>query len=219
VSPHFLVRLSGLGTIVGGFLLALFPLIHPNHDPAGFTSWLWIPAHASIHVAIILALFGLFGVFVLQLQQAGWLGFAGFVTAFVGSAALLTIAMVELFIMPFMALQFGLGEDSPPPPGIGEAMMTISVVFTIGYIVLGTSIVRAKVLPRSVGILLAVAAAYFMLCDMILSPIVDTERFWGLSFALFGAALAWLGYTLWQDLGAEGVSRRQRTPTVVASTR
>ena len=221
MSPRLLIRWSGLGTTVAGALLALFPLLHPNHDPAGFTSWLWIPAHASIHVAVILTLFGLTGLLARQLERAGWLGLVGYVTAFFGSAGLLTIAMVELFIMPYMALQLGIGEDGSPPPGIGEAMMLISVVFAIGYMLLGAATVRAGVVPRSVGILLAVAGAFFMLGDGVLGLVIDMERYWGITFALFGAALAWLGYALWAELTARHSETRrgQRTPRLVRATR
>ena len=153
-------------------------------------------------------------------SSADWLGFAGFVTAFAGTAALLTIAMVELFIMPYMALQLGIGEDGPPPAWIGEAMMLISLAFVAGWVLLGVATVRARVLPRSVGILLAVAAFYFMLGERLLTPFVDTERIWGVSFALFGVALAWLGYELWGELTEATATRsRRRRPRIVHASR
>lgn len=220
MSAQRLIQWSGLGTAIGGVLLALFPLLHPNHDEAGFTSWLWVPAHAMIHVGIILALFGLVGLFVRQLDRAGWLGLAGFLTAFVGTAGFLTIAMVELFIMPYLALQQGMTEDGPPPPGIGEAMMLIGLTFAVGYIILGLATIRAQVLPRSVGILLAVAAAYFAFGERLLGTLVDMERYWGFSFAFFGAALVWLGYALWADLSHQRQPRRtHRAPRIVSATR
>jgi hypothetical protein len=218
-----LIRWSGLGTIIAGVLVATFPLVHPNHDATGYASVLWVPAHLMPHVGAVLALFGLVGLLARQLERAGWFGVVGFVAAFVGTASLLTGAMVEAFIIPFMGQQFPGIEDGPPPPGVGEAFMTISVLFAVGYIVLGVATARASVLPRSVGLLLAVGAAALMFSDMVTNGLFGNENLWGIGFALFGAALAWLGYNLWSDANALGVARRSarghRTPRLVPDTR
>src|SRR3954468_3331487 len=105
LSPFILIRWSGLSTIVGGVLIAAFPLFHPNHDAAGYTSAIWVPAHLMPHVGAVLALFGLVGLFDRQFERAGWLGLAGFVRAVIGTASLLTGAMIEAFIIPYMGLQ------------------------------------------------------------------------------------------------------------------
>lgn len=223
MTPSVLIRWSGLGTIVAGALVAIFPLVHPNHDAAGYTSAIWVPAHLTPHVGAVLALFGLVGLLARQLERAGWFGVVGFVTAFIGTASLLTGAMIEAFIIPFMGLQTPDVVDGPPPPGVGEAFMTISVLFAVGYVVLGIATARAGVLPRSVGILLAVGGAALMFGDMIATGLFGNENLWGISFALFGAALAWLGYSLWSDpilIGdARGATRGPRARRLVPDTR
>jgi hypothetical protein len=223
LSPSILIRWSGLGTIVAGALVTTLPLVHPNHDAAGYTSAIWVPAHLMPHAGAVLALFGLVGLLARQLERAGWLGVFGFVTAFIGTASLLTGAMVEAFIIPFIGLQTPDVVDGPPPPGIGEAFMTISILFAVGYVVLGVATARAGVLPRSVGVLLAVGAAALMFGDTVATGVFGNENLWGVGFALFGAALAWLGYTLWSDPSLIGDARRAargpRTRRLVSDTR
>jgi len=223
LTPSVLIRWSGLGTIVAGVLVAVFPLVHPNHDVAGYTSAIWVPAHLMPHVGAILALLGLVGLLARQLERAGWFGVVGFVAAFIGTASLLTGAMIEAFIIPFMGLQTPDIVDGPPPPGVGEAFMTISVLFAVGYVVLGIAPARAGALPRSVGVLLAVGAAALMFGDMVATGVFGNESLWGIGFALFGAALAWLGYALWSDPSLIGDARRAargpRARRVVPDTR
>jgi len=223
LTPSILIRWSGLGTVVAGVLVAAFPLAHPNHDAAGYTSAIWVPAHLMPHVGAVLAMFGLVGLLARQLERAGWFGVVGFVAAFVGTASLLTGAMIEAFIIPFMSLQSPDVVDGRPPPGVGEAFMTISVLFSAGYILLGIATARAGVLPRSVGVLLAVGAAVLMFGDMVATGLLGNENLWGIGFALFGAALAWLGYALWRDRvrvsSARRSARGQRTPRLVPDSR
>jgi len=73
----------------------------------------------------------------------------GFLTAFVGTAMLLLEGREHLF-----SLDFGQGT----PLGLWE-LIVASPVFSIGYVLLGTAIARAGVLPRGAGILLAVGGS------------------------------------------------------------
>ena len=148
MSAATLIRWSGLATILAGLLVGLFPLLHPNHDPDSFRSPIWIIAHLLPHVAAVLTLFGLIGVFVRQFSPAGWLGLIGFLTAFVGTALILTQALVELFILPLIGLEVPHLMEGPPPPGLGAAFILMALLFSLGYVLLGIAIMRARVLPR-----------------------------------------------------------------------
>ena len=81
MTPSALVRASGLATIVGGLLFVLFPLLHPDHTAAGYTSWIWVPAHMAPNVGAILVLFGLVGLLTRQLEKAGLFGVIAFTFA------------------------------------------------------------------------------------------------------------------------------------------
>jgi hypothetical protein len=208
---------SGLTTIVSGVFFALFPLLHPNHDAAGYTSWIWVPAHMMPNVGAILVLFGLVALFVRQFEKAGWLGLAGFVLAVIGSASMVMGAMIEAFIIPFMGLQFPDLMDGPPPPGLGEAFMVTTILFTVGYIVLGIATYRAGVMPRSVGALLAVAGIAWLVFERLSDFFPGLDALWGVGPVMLGAGIAWLGYSLWTGT-PEGIGvRTERRPRVVGA--
>jgi hypothetical protein len=211
VTPSALIRASGLAAIVGGFGFVIFPLLHPNHDAAGYTSAIWVPAHMAPNVGAILVLFGLTGLLARQLQRAGLFGVIGYVVAFFGTASFVMGAMIEAYVIPFMGLTNPALEDGPPPPGIGEAYLTIAVLMTVGYLLLGIATYRAGVLPRSVGLLLAIGAVVMQVANHLgdISPALDA--FWGIGPVMQGAGIAWLGYTLWTmtpDAMSSGADRR-----------
>lgn len=223
MTPSALIRASGLATIVGGIFFALFPLLHPDHTTAGYTSWLWVPAHMLPNVGAILVLFGLVGLLARQRERAGLFGVVAFVVAFIGTASFVMGAMIEAFIIPFMGLQSPDMVDGPPPPGVGEAFLVVTTLFALGYLVLGIATYRARVLPRNVGLLLIVGT----LADIILPKLggIDPglDPLWVVGFVLFGAAIAFLGYALWS--GAPGQDdalaprARQSSARLVANPR
>ena len=206
MSPTQLIRWSGLGPIAAGVLFALFPLLHPNHDPIGYASAAWVPVHFMPNLGALLALFGLIGLLARQLQRAGWLGVIGFVVAFTGTALVLMGGMLEMFIFPYLGEIRPTWEEEPPPAGIAEAFLAIKATYTLGYVMLGAAIVRAQVLPRSVGILLAVGAVAFNFGDMVFM-MVGFEEGWVLTSALLGVSLSWFGYALWTNASERQVVR------------
>jgi hypothetical protein len=106
---------------------------------------------------------------------------AGFFTAFVGTAMMLLEGREHLF-----SPDFGQGT----PRGLLELIIA-SLVFSIGYILLGVAIVRAGVLPRGTGILLAVGGPIIAF-----SPPIGVLAVEIVGHALFGLGLLWVGYVL-----------------------
>ena len=216
MSPTRLIRWSGLSAIAAGALFALAPLVHPNHDPDGFRSAMWIPAHLMLQGGVMLTLFALMGTFALQLRQAGWLGLVGFLGASVGTALMLSYLLIELFIIPFLGLEApNLLAEDVPPPGLDVASMIMQAIFTFGYVALGAAIVRARVLPRSVGLLLPIGAlAMGPVGGSLIGSIIGNEDVaFAVSGLVFGLTLARLGAALWTS-----THERQRLATPVATT-
>ena len=181
ISPAALVRGSGLLAIAAGAYLVLLPFIHPSDD-VGTQSAAWVPVHAGYFAALTVMLLALVGVFVRQFERAGRLGLAGFLGAFVGTAMFLLEGREHLF-----APDFGQGTLR----GLPELILA-SLVFSVGYILLGIAIARARVLPRGAGILLAVGGPI-----VAFSPPIGIQAVLIVAHTLFGAGLAWAGYALW----------------------
>lgn len=208
MTPFALTRASGIATIVGGVLFALFPLLHPDHTEAGFTSWVWVPVHLMPNIGAILVLFGLVGLLTRQLERGGWLGLIGFLIAFIGTASFVMGTMIEAFMIPYMGLQNPAFEEGPPPAGIGEAFMVITTLFAVGYLVLGFAIYRARVLPAGVGALLVIGALAMLFAEQLAMLIGAGDALWVLGPVLLGAGLAALGWSLWNG-PSETAGRRQ----------
>jgi hypothetical protein len=195
-----LIRWGGLVMLLGSISLAVFPFVHPNHDPDGFRSAIWVPAHLTAHIGAISFLFGLTAIFARQGERNGWLGLAGYVLATLGTAQLLMVAWVEFFIIPFLSLNMPSLADTPPP-GVEVAGMLMNVSMAVGYLTLGLGVIRAKVLPFGAGLLLTIAAPMFSLSDMVIhaiSPDSTLDLFMPTA-VLFAIAMGWLGLSLATD--------------------
>ena len=178
ISPMALVRRSGLLAMAAGAYMVVLPFVHPSDD-VGVQSVAWVPVHLLYFAALTIILLALVGIFARQLQRAGRLGLAGFLTAFVGTAMLLLEGREHIF-----SPDFGIGT----PRGLPE-LIVASLVFSIGYILLGSTIFRA-------GVLLAVGGPI-----VAFSPPIGVQAVLVVGHVLFGFSLVWLGYALWT--GAE----------------
>jgi len=183
ISPMALIRSSGLLAIVAGAYMALLPFLHPS-DEVGVRSAAWVPVHLLYFAALAATLLVLVAIFAHQLQQAGRLGVAGFLVAFFGTAMMLLAGREHLF-----SPDFGVGT----PLGLWQLIFA-SLTFSIAFILLGSAIARARVLPRGAGILLTIGGPI-----VAFSPPIGVLPVLIVGHALFGLGLAWSGYTLWTD--------------------
>jgi hypothetical protein len=192
ISPGALIRQSGLLAVGAGAYMVVLPFVHPS-DHVGVRSAAWVPVHLLYFAALALMLLVLVGIFARQLQRAGWLGVAGFLVAFFGTAMMLLEGREHLF-----SPDFGVGT----PLGLWELILA-SLIFSVGYVLLGVAIARSGVLPRGAGILLAVGGPI-----VAFSPPIGILAVLVLGHALFGSGLIWLGYALWADTGLEPIPQQ-----------
>ncbi len=187
ISLGTLIRRSGLLAVGAGAYMVVLPFVHPSDD-VGVRSAAWVPVHLLYFAALAVVLLALVGILARQLQRAGRLGVAGFLVAFVGTAMMLLEGREHLF-----SPDFGVGT----PLGLWE-LISASLIFSVGYILLGIAIARAGVLPRGAGILLAVGGPI-----VAFSPPIGILPVLVVGHALFGLGLAWSGYALWAGTGHE----------------
>ena len=177
-STAALIRRSGLLAIAAGGYMVVLPFVHPESPQSAA----WVPVHLLYFAALTVVLLVLVGILARQLQRGGRLGVAGFLAAFVGTAMMLLEGREHLF-----SPDFGQGT----PPGLWE-LLAASVIFSVGYILLGIAIRRAGVLPRGAGILLAVGGPI-----VAFSPPIGVLAVLIIGHAMFGLGLVWSGYALW----------------------
>jgi hypothetical protein len=216
MSSTTLFRLSGLALFLGG-LLGGFPFLHPQRtDPGYFTHPLTVPVHLAGFVAVLLILLGLPGLYARQAARAGLLGLVGIVLVFF-SLALLdgTHNIVDGALLPALAHHPSVGPllvpGGPVDTAVQEGPLGTLVdiggpLFILGCILLGSAIVRARVLPRWTGVLIAVA--------WVLIPIsFAVPRLEDIAFGLPYLALACAGFVLMIDVG---VAHHDAPTSVVA---
>lgn len=220
MSSTTLYRLSGIMLLLGALVsviagvMTLFLDISLSSSPSTILSPLWSPFWSLTFVGIVLVLFGLPA---LSLRQAagrgGVLGLIGVFLVVLGN--FLGMATVAYFvsILPLLA------EKAPNLINAGyETSLAIfgisaTVLGILGPLLLGIAVIRAKVFPSLVGILLIVSG--------VLSPVTTFAS--GVLFALIGllgiisAAIAygWVGMILTQQHTVVGGDKRSSVQTAL----
>ena len=184
VSPTALIQGSGLLAVAAGASMVVAPFVHPESPQSAA----WVPVHLLYFATLMAIQLVLVGIFARQVRRTGMLGVAAFLTAFIGTAMMLLEGREHLF-----SSDFGQGT----PVGLWQ-LIAASFVFSVGYILLGIATVRAGVLPRGAGILLAVGGPI-----VAFSPPIGIQAVLIVGHALFGAGLAWSGYALWSGTESE----------------
>lgn len=186
-------RMNGAAGLVAGVLVLLGFVIHPLGEGVAFVgSPMWVPAHALILFGFTLSLLGLVGFHMQQSQKAGPLGTVGFFMLFIGTALFLGIPFYAVFAEPVIAAASPELYEAIEIGALG-LLLSIILILVIGGVLFGISVYRAAVLPRLAGALLAISVLILLLSVVGGLPAIVTNG----SGALFGIALAWMGYGLW----------------------
>ena len=190
LNPTHLIRWTGLAAMVGGLCILQGPLFHPEDTPESFASPAWVANHFTLYVGYVLIQLGLVGILVRQLQAAGRLGVLGFAIAFLGVGFTLMEGRDHTFSLPILRLA-GLQSDNPDAlPGLW-ALILSAALFSLGHILLGVAMWRARVFPRPAVGLMIVGAPVFAFSPPFSSMVVAL-----VGSALYGGALLWIGYSL-----------------------
>lgn len=193
-----LTRGGGLALLLGGALLALSVLAHPDEgNPTAVLTALWTPVHLGMLIAALLTLFGMPRLAAQLAIHAGAVGLVGGVLLSIGTALFAPILVIEAFIIPALAADAAgtaLLSDAGPLFGgpLGIYFMVTSLVFALGCLVAAIAIVRSGALPRLAGVFLVGGA--LLAFNPPLPHIAGT-----IGGALLGLGYAWLGYALWAE--------------------
>ncbi|MEO7912185.1 MAG: hypothetical protein ABIV47_21285 [Roseiflexaceae bacterium] len=204
-----LSRWSGLASMLGGLLFAIAIALHPLRHGEAVNASSYSAIHVLGAVALMLILFGLVGLYICQAEQLGTLGLYSFLLAFIGNVLTYGGLLSEGFLWPAVGLYDPAAVHSFDPNVVGARGSSLLPLiffvglafFALGYALFGRALIRAGVLPRWGGVLIAIGAVLYVVGGFSLplfgpeSPLVT---FIETSGAIpFGLGFIWLGYTLW----------------------
>jgi hypothetical protein len=203
MSAGTLLRLSGLAGIVAGCLIiiseilamfvGLMDMATMAKTPLSPT---WVPLNLLQLFGVILLLLALVGLYARQAAAAGGLGLIAFLVAFLGTAMFVGTGWSNAFTPPVVArANPNLLMGFPPSP-LGEAVLYTAVLFALGLVLFGITVIRAGVLPRTGGWLLVAGGVLSRLMPMLYHR---TDIYLPLDSWVTSLGLILLGYALWTD--------------------
>jgi hypothetical protein len=196
-----MIRICGFVTIVAGVLiliLGILPsLLLPSNQP--MLEWIlddqWAIISALAFILSLLLPLVLIALYAVEVKETGQMGFWGFVLAFFGALLFVAFQFDLAFVWPILALQASNLMDFNGPM-FGHRMFSfvhtlMSPLYTVGILVFGIAIFRARVFQRWSIVL-------FMLGMILTSGILFPPLILRLVGALPAAlALGAMGLTLW----------------------
>jgi len=202
MSPVTLLRWSRFAFLLSGICIILFFGLHPKQgDPPAANVILATP-YAAEHtlgvMTLVLGLLGLVGIYAALAQTRGWLALIAFLLAFIGSALLIGVVFIDGYLAPILAADAPqlLSASSPltttPPPLF---LLVPGVLWSLGYVMLGVTVLLTRGTVRWAGIALIVGA----LLESGTAPLPFTGEIVGAM--LVGVGQIWIGYVLWAGKG------------------
>jgi len=199
------IRFGGKALLLAGILILLwwlglaifFPLEGMETGYLNLVKdadWLWVNIVGLI--ATMLLAVGFLGLYLKQAKKTGLLGFIGFLLAFFGSLLFMCIQYIETVLWPIFT------EHAQELLEHEGAMFT-DTVFTIfylimgyslalGFIILGTATLRAKILSKWGALLMMIGGVVF---SLVISVIIVRT----VGIVLLAAGLVWLGWGIGKD--------------------
>lgn len=169
ITTKKLIRWSGLATILAGSIYAGIQPIHPPDFLPSVTTPAWAVIMPIKLLMCLLFMLGLTGIYAKQIEEAGGLGLIGYLMLGLSWALQTAFIFTEAFILPVLATStpdyvesmLGIVNGIPGTMDIGALPAiygVVGVTYILGNLLFGIAIFRARVLPRWIGGLLAIAA-------------------------------------------------------------
>jgi hypothetical protein len=195
-----LTRWAGLALLLAGVLIAVPVVLHPDEtaEPSTLLTNSWLIIHSIFIVGNVLSILGLMGLYARHAQALGRGGLMGFILITIGNALFVGVLMIDSYVVPALAADIKtqplLDEAGPLFGGpLGLVFMISGLIFSLGAILTGLTIMRTSVLPRWAGL--------FLLGGPLLAFTPPLPHLAGVvGGALMGISFVWLGYALWSGL-------------------
>ena len=212
MSASKVIRWAGLSAVVAGVLFLVVVIIHPPNDgdPAPVATSSFAIAHYFALGYSVFGLLGISGIYARQVEEAGWFGLVAFLTFYVALAIFTAFNFFEGLILPLLATEapqfveafMGLIAGSVGESSLGALETVLPptlLLYPVGILLFGISILRAGILPRWAAILLIIGVVGAVLGPLLGEGVLVGRivgRVGGVAQAL---GLAWLGYALWSE--------------------
>lgn len=204
ITTTALTRAAAVAASVAGLAYIVIQFIHPADVIESLATQAWVNVHILSFAEAVLALIGLTGLYLFQARKVGILGLVGYLMFGLFFIVQASFNFAEALIAPLIAVTapqlavdfVGLFGRYPAETDLGAlaALPLIGLIlYAGGAILFGIAILRAHVLSRGAAILLIAAAAVTPLAALLPHSL---ER---MAAVPMGAALIWLGYSLWMN--------------------
>jgi hypothetical protein len=205
ITASLIIGWAGLAAAAAGVLFIVIQTIHPADVLSSVTTGRWAVVHYLGVAMGFLGLLGVMGLYARQVEAAGWLGLAGYLLFSLFWALTMALQFAEAFISPLLATEaprfvegfVGIVAGASSEINLGALPAINALTGFLGYVLggllFGVATLRAGVLPRRAGGLLALAALSVLAAPLIGHPF---DRILAVPM---GLALAWLGYALWSE--------------------
>ncbi len=203
ITTTTLSRAAGVAAVLAGLLFIGVQIGHPHLDADVATTTDYAVRETAKILMAVLSLIGITGMYLRQVQRIGVLGLLGYVVFGAGYLLLMSIQIIGVFVLPFLAssspdfvndvLVAAVGGTAPGDIGALQILFKVSgFTFLAGGFLFGIALFRAGVLARWAAALLAVGAVATIATSVL--PQVNPRL-----FAIpIGVAMVGLGYSLWR---------------------
>jgi hypothetical protein len=207
-----LYRLSGIILLLGALVSVIAGLmtLFFNHNYTAslstFQSPLWSTYYSLFFVALALILLGLPALYLRQAgRRGGVLGLVGVLLIMLGNFLLMAMIGYFVSILPLLAAKAPQVINAAFESGFGIFPLGGTAFGLIGLILLGIAVIRARVFPPFVGILLIASVvlnlvAFFLQSGDVLATLIGL-----LGTVSTAIAYGWVGLILTQQPKARGV--------------
>lgn len=201
ITSTTLSRAAGVAAAVAGLLFIGVQIGHPHLDANVATTTDYTVRETVKILMAVLSLIGITGMYLRQVKQTGVLGLLGYIVFGAGYLLLMSIQIIGVFVLPFLASSapdfvndvLVAAVGGTPPGDIGPLQILFKVTgftFLAGGFLFGIALFRAGVLARWAAALLAVGAVATIATSVL--PQVNPRL-----FAIpIGVAMVGLGYSL-----------------------
>jgi len=228
ITTSTLTRAAAGAAALAGLIYIVIQFIHPADVVASLSTQMWITVHVLSFSMAVLATIGLTGIYLRQVQKFGLVGLIAYLMFGFFFVLQASFNFTEALIAPLVATAapqlavdiVGLFGRYPAVNDLGTLAALPQVgglLYVVGALLFGISILRARVLSRGAGILLIVAAAVTPIAGALLPHALER-----MAAIPMGLALIWLGYSLGTNLRSTAApatatragARLDTTPTV-----